>query len=152
MPSLSAYDVFKPQVRDLSAYTLEYFQADVKLDQNENPYEFPAELKQRIVDRLLARPWGRYPELVPEAATQALAKLTGWNEEGILLGNGSNELIQSTLNVTVGPGVRVALVEPSFAMYRMMATVFGRASRPGAPRSPGPVLWCRQDCQGLTPI
>ena len=46
MQDLSLSDVIKPEVRGLTAYTLKHFKADVKLDQNENPYELPADLKQ----------------------------------------------------------------------------------------------------------
>ena len=41
MRDLSPSDVIKPEVRGLTAYTLKHFKADVKLDQNENPYELP---------------------------------------------------------------------------------------------------------------
>ena len=47
MPDRSPSDVIKAEVRGLSAYTLKHFAAAVKLDQNENPYELPAELKRR---------------------------------------------------------------------------------------------------------
>src|SRR5436190_4204929 len=104
--------VIKPEVRGLTAYTLRHFDAAVKLDQNENPYELPAELKQEVVNRVLRRPWGRYPEFVPGAVIQTLAKFTGWQSEGILVGNGSNELIQASLNVTLGPGRRLVVPQP----------------------------------------
>ena len=48
MPNPSQFDVIKPEVRGLSAYTLKHFDAEVKLDQNENPYELPADLKREI--------------------------------------------------------------------------------------------------------
>ena len=122
MPNPSQSDVIKPEVRGLSAYTLKHFDADVKLDQNENPYELPADLKREIVERVLRRPWGRYPEFVPEAMTRTLAKFTGWPEDGILVGNGSNELIQASLTVTLGPGRRLAVPQPTFTLYKLMAT------------------------------
>src|SRR5215471_19382271 len=100
MPNPSQSDVIKPEVRGLSAYTLKHFDAEVKLDQNENPYELPADLKREVVERVLRRPWGRYPEFVPWAMINALATYTGWPAEGILVGNGSNELIQASLSVT----------------------------------------------------
>src|SRR5262249_35019619 len=93
-----------------------------KLDQNENPYELPPDLKREVVDRVLQRPWGRYPEFVPSAVIRTLAKFTQWPEEGILVGNGSNELIQATLTVTLGPGRRVAVPQPTFTLYKLMAT------------------------------
>ena len=122
MPNPSQSDVIKPEVRGLSAYTLKHFDADVKLDQNENPYELPADLKREVLDWMLHRPWGRYPEFVPAAMIRTLAKFTGWHEEGILIGNGSNELIQATLTVTLGPGRRLAIPQPTFTLYKLMAT------------------------------
>src|SRR6266496_5838357 len=104
MPNPSRSDVIKPEVRGLTAYTLKHFDAAVKLDQNENPYELPMDLKQEVVDRVLRRPWGRYPEFIPSSVIRTLSKFTGWPEEGILVGNGSNELIQESLSVTLGHG------------------------------------------------
>src|SRR5712691_9110409 len=122
MPNPSQSDVIKPEVRGLTAYTLKHFDADVKLDQNENPYELPPDLKQQVVDRVLHRPWGRYPEFVPAAVIKTLSKFTGWPEDGILVGNGSNELIQASLSVTLGPGRRLAVPQPTFTLYKLMAT------------------------------
>src|SRR5438477_7176374 len=122
MPNPSLSDVIKPEVRGLTAYTLKHFDADVKIDQNENPYELPADLKRLVVDRVLRRPWGRYPEFVPAAVIRTLGKFTGWTEEGILVGNGSNELIQASLSVTLGSGRRLAVPQPTFTLYKLMAT------------------------------
>jgi histidinol-phosphate aminotransferase len=122
MRDLSPSGVIKPEVRGLTAYTLKHFDADVKLDQNENPYELPADLKREVVERVLHRPWGRYPEFVPASVVKSLAKFAGWPEEGILVGNGSNELIQASLSVTLGPGRRLAVPQPTFTLYKLMAT------------------------------
>src|SRR5215831_1023211 len=122
MRDLSPSGVIKPEVRGLTAYTLKHFDADVKLDQNENPYELPADLKREVVERVLHRPWGRYPEFVPGSVVKSLAKFAGWPEDGILVGNGSNELIQAALTVTLGPGRRVAVPQPTFTLYKLMAT------------------------------
>ena len=123
MQDPSPSDVIKPEVRGLTAYTLKHFEADVKLDQNENPYELPMDLKRQIVDRVVRRPWGRYPEFVPASLIETLAKFSGWTREGILVGNGSNELIQASLTVTLGPGRRLAVPQPTFTLYRLMATM-----------------------------
>jgi histidinol-phosphate aminotransferase len=124
MPDRSPSDVIKPEVRQLSAYTLKHVKADVKLDQNENPYELPQELKEEVVRRVLARPWGRYPEFVPASATKALAKFTGWTEDGILIGNGSNELIMAGLSVILGTGKKVVIPQPTFTLYKLLSSVF----------------------------
>ena len=77
MPDRSQSEVIKPEVRAVSAYTLTHFEAEVKLDQNENPYEIPEDLKRRIVDRALQRDWGRYPEFVPESFSGRSLDLPG---------------------------------------------------------------------------
>ncbi len=125
MPDRSPSEVIKPEVRAAAAYTLTHFEAEVKLDQNENPYEIPEDLKRRIVDRVLLRDWGRYPEFVPVPLIHALARYSGWTADGILVGNGSNELISAAVTVTLGPGKTVAIPQPTFALYELMAKVAG---------------------------
>lgn len=129
MPDRSPYEIIKPQVRAATAYTLAHHDADVKLDQNENPYEIPEALKRRIVDRVLERNWGRYPEFVPGRLIRTLARFTGWHEAGILVGNGSNELIGVAVSVTLGPGKSVVIPQPTFALYALMANATGATIR-----------------------
>ncbi len=125
MPDRSQFEVIKHEVRAAAAYHLEHFVADVKLDQNENPYELPDELKREVVDRVLGRTWGRYPDLVPDHVIEKLAGFTGWARDGILVGNGSNELINATLAVTLRPGSTIAMPQPTFTLYKLMATTLG---------------------------
>ncbi len=125
MPDRSQFEVIKPEVRSASAYRLEHFAADVKLDQNENPYELPDELKQDVVNRVLRSQWGRYPEFVPERLIETLAHVTGWPNEGILVGNGSNELINAALTVTLHPASTIAIPQPTFTLYKLMSTTLG---------------------------
>ena len=123
MQGRSPLDVIKPEVRAASAYTLEHVAADVKLDQNENPYELPQDFKEEVARRVVARSWGRYPEFVPAAMTQTLAKHTGWTADGILVGNGSNELLQAALIVTMGQGRTIAIPQPTFTLYKLQSTI-----------------------------
>ena len=125
MPDRLPSEIIKPEVRKAAAYSLAHYDAEVKLDQNENPYELPTELKTRVAARLLERDWGRYPEFVPEETRRRLAAFTGWHEDGILVGNGSNELIYVTLIATVGPGRTVVIPQPTFAVYKLLASVLG---------------------------
>jgi histidinol-phosphate aminotransferase len=115
----------KPGVRSLGAYTLERLEPRVKLNQNESPYDVPAALKARIQARLAERAWNRYPPFVATDFIEAVAGATGWPEAGVLVANGSNELIQAVLAVIVGPGVSVVVPEPTFTLYRLMTGVGG---------------------------
>jgi len=121
--SESALRHVKPQVRGLGAYTLKHFDPPIKLNQNESPFDVPAELKARLWAQLADRPWNRYPPFVATDFIGAVADATGWSTDGILVGNGSNELIQALLAAVVGPGVSVVIPEPTFTLYRLLTGV-----------------------------
>jgi len=116
-------DVIKPAVRALRAYTLSPHRASIKLNQNENPWDAPARIKEEVLRRFAARNWSRYPDFVPTALHERLAQFAGWKPDGVIAGNGSNELIQAVLMVTMGAGKRVLISEPTFMLYRQVATV-----------------------------
>src|ERR1043166_2327089 len=118
-------DTIKPRVRELKAYTLSPDRASVKINQNENPWDAPEAIKQETMRRLSRRAWSRYPDFRPSSLHEKLAGFAGWRADGVVAGNGSNELIQATLMVTIGEGRRVLISEPTFALYRQVATVLG---------------------------
>lgn len=121
----SAWDLIKPSVRDQPPYTLAALDAARKLNQNESPYDLPESLKREIAERAVRARWPRYPEFVPQALLDKLSALYQWPAGGILVGNGSNELIQATLAVTVGPGDHVVAPAPTFSLYRLLTRVNG---------------------------
>jgi histidinol-phosphate aminotransferase len=121
----SPLETIKPRVRALKAYTLTPDRATVKVNQNENPWDAPEAIKQETLRRMSARAWSRYPDFVPVSLHERLAEFAGWRTEGVVAGNGSNELIQATLMVSIGEGRRVLISEPTFALYRQVTTVLG---------------------------
>jgi histidinol-phosphate aminotransferase len=118
-------DKIKPRVRGLKAYTLKPDRGAVKLNQNENPWGAPEAVRRETLRRMEGRAWSRYPDFVPASLHERLARFAGWRADGVVAGNGSNELIQATLMVSVGEGKRVLISEPTFALYRQVATVLG---------------------------
>jgi histidinol-phosphate aminotransferase len=121
----AALALIKPAVRAVAAYTLRAPDARRKLNQNESPYDVPAAIKAAVLARVADAPWNRYPAFAPTDLQARLADRHGWVPEGVLVGNGSNELIQATLAVTVGEGTTVVTPVPTFALYRLLAEVFG---------------------------
>jgi histidinol dehydrogenase len=115
----------KPTVRAITAYTLAPHRATIKINQNENPFDMPDEIKREVERRIARRAWSRYPDFDPAELLETLARFAGWKAEGAIAGNGSNELIQATLMVTVSPGSRVVIPEPTFTLYRQIVTVLG---------------------------
>jgi histidinol-phosphate aminotransferase len=122
---VSISNSIKESVRALKPYTLSPDRASVKLNQNENPWDAPSEIKRETLRRMQDRAWSRYPDFTPQRLQQRLAEFSGWQPDGIIAGNGSNELIQALLMVTIGEGKRVLITEPTFALYRQIATVLG---------------------------
>ena len=115
----------KPAVRELRAYSLSPHRASVKINQNENPWDVPEEIKAETLRRMDARRWSRYPEFVASSLQESLAAFASWKADGVIAGNGSNELIQALLMVTMESGKRVLISEPTFALYRQVTTVLG---------------------------
>ncbi len=109
----------------MSGYTLVQPDCPVKLNQNECPFDVPGDLKREIMDEALASNWGRYPGFFPEETITALGKRHGLEPEHILIGNGSNELIQAIFHTAVGQGERVVLPAPTFTVYGLMARIVG---------------------------
>ena len=120
---MRALETIKSQVRTLRAYSLSPHRVSVKLNQNENPFDLPVTIKEEVVRRLMSRPWSRYPDFVPSSLLERLSSFADWPREGILAGNGSNELIQALLMVTLCEGKRVLICEPTFSLYRQISTV-----------------------------
>ncbi len=118
-------EIIKDEVRTLRPYSLVSQRARVKLNQNENPWDVSKEIKEETFRRLQGHVWSRYPGLQTLELNERLARFSGWKPEGIIAGNGSNELIQAVLMVTAGSGRRVLISEPTFTLYRQVSTVLG---------------------------
>jgi histidinol-phosphate aminotransferase len=115
----------KAGVRAQAGYTLRALPARRKLNQNECPHDFPPDLKRAVLERAEAASWQRYPEFVPARLVERLAAHYGWVPEGVVVGNGSNELIQATLAVVLAQGDAVVAPSPTFSLYRLLTGVLG---------------------------
>jgi histidinol-phosphate aminotransferase len=121
--SAPALGLIKPSVRAQTPYTLEAPATARKLNQNEAPLDMPEDLKREILARAAATPWHRYPAFVPTHLAAAIAARHDWVADGVLLGNGSNEVIQAVLAVSVAEGEAVVAPQPTFSLYRLLTGV-----------------------------
>jgi histidinol-phosphate aminotransferase len=87
-----------------------------RLHLNESPEDLPHELKSAVVSRLLQLDWSHYPEEA-ELLIAELAAQDGWRGDGVVVGNGSNEMLQVLIYASLGPGEPVVLASPSFSVY-----------------------------------
>ena len=113
----------RPEIHALGAYQVPDASGLVKLDAMENPYVWPEALRSEWMELLRATDVNRYPDPRAPQLTQQLRESMAIPEGmDILLGNGSDELIQMIAVGLSGPGRAVLSVDPGFVMYRMIAT------------------------------
>lgn len=119
-------NIIRDEIRALAAYHVPDSQGMVKLDAMENPYGLPPELREEVARVVAACAINRYPDPAAselKAALRAAMHIPDGME--LMLGNGSDELIQIVAMATAKPGAVLLSVEPSFVMYRMIATFTG---------------------------
>lgn len=124
---MSLLENIKPNVRALETYTVKGKTLEpglIKLNQNENPFDIPAEIKRELAQEFLSQSWNRYPEVFPVELLKALSAHTQHPSEGIIAGNGSNELMYTVLMSIVGKGTKVLIPSPSFFLYEKAVKVF----------------------------
>lgn len=116
----------RPEIRALTAYAVAKASGLIKLDAMENPYPLPEALRARIAAAVAAVPINRYPDGAAEGVKTALRTAYGIDPRfGLLLGNGSDELIQIVTCALARPGAAMLAPEPTFVMYRMNALYAG---------------------------
>jgi histidinol-phosphate aminotransferase len=116
----------RADIRALTAYHVPDASGLIKLDAMENPYALPDELREPWLARLRDQALNRYPDPHASELQAALRDTMGIAADmGLVLGNGSDELIQMLALALGGPGRTLMSFEPGFVMYRMIATFAG---------------------------
>ena len=119
-------ELIRPEVLALTAYHVPPAEGLVKLDAMENPYTLPAELAQELGARLAAVALNRYPDPTARRLHARVREAMAIPDSlDVILGNGSDELLQIVSLALAKPGAVVLSLEPSFVMYRMSAIAAG---------------------------
>jgi histidinol-phosphate aminotransferase len=119
-------DLVRPEILALKAYPVASAEGMVKLDAMENPYTLPEELRRELAGVLSRVAVNRYPTPTPQKLLDALARrMEVPRGMQLLLGNGSDELIQIVITALARPGAVMMYPSPTFVMYSMGATFSG---------------------------
>jgi histidinol-phosphate aminotransferase len=120
------HQLVRPEIRALRAYQVPDAAGLIKLDAMENPYAWPEGLKTEWLETLRGAELNRYPDPRGRILCDALRESMGIpGDMGLLLGNGSDELIQMLALTLAEPGRKLLSVDPGFVMYRMIALITG---------------------------
>lgn len=116
----------RPAVQSMQAYHVPPAAGLVKLDAMENPYGWPEELVEGWLAEVRQAQLNRYPDPSAGELKQRMREALGVPDGAdLLLGNGSDELIQ-LLGMALGGEDRTVLTAgPGFAMYRLIALFTG---------------------------
>jgi histidinol-phosphate aminotransferase len=118
--------LLRQEVLSLHAYHVPPAVGMLKLDAMENPYLLPPEVRAEIAQAVTEAEVNRYPDASAQGLKEAIRAATGVSAEmGLLLGNGSDEIIQLLAMAVAKPGATLLSVEPSFVMYKMIAAFVG---------------------------
>jgi len=114
--------LIRSEIRALKAYAVPPAEGLIKLDAMENPYTWPPAMVDAWLEALRGVALNRYPDAAASALKQRLrARLAVPEGMDILLGNGSDEVIQIILLALAQPGATVLAPAPTFVMYEVIA-------------------------------
>lgn len=118
----------RPVIKDIQAYHVADASGLIKLDAMENPYTLPEDMTLALQAELSKAELNRYPDPTADRLRQKLMKVMHVPEgKSIVLGNGSDELIQM-LVMAVADGDKATCLmsfDPGFVMYKMIADIVG---------------------------
>ena len=116
----------RQDVQSMHAYAVQPSAGLIKLDAMENPFTLPPELRAALGERLAAVDINRYPGArvdVLRGALAAYAELPAGC--ALMLGNGSDELIDLLSVACWRPGATILAPLPGFVMYQLSAQLRG---------------------------
>jgi histidinol-phosphate aminotransferase len=125
MSQINLMDLVCAKVKSLKAYHVETVEEGIKLHANENPYPPSPELTKKILARIEKLDLNRYPDPDCKILKEAISTRIGVPKNQLVIGNGSDELIQSLMQVFCNEGDTVAFPDPTFAMYAITAKSMG---------------------------
>lgn len=115
--------LIRPAVRQLKPYHVDETPVRLKLDAMENPFTLPEELRAEIGLSCQTALINRYPDPSAKELKRKIAEYWGMDPASMMLGNGSDELIQAVILAFGGPIITPA---PSFAMYEITARALSK--------------------------
>lgn len=111
----------RPGLREVEPYAAPQLDVPVRLNTNECPYPLPEAFRRDLAQAVAGLALHRYPDREAVELRSHLAELLDHDPEGTWVANGSNEILQQLLQAYGGPGRRVVVFEPTYAMHGRIA-------------------------------
>ena len=101
------FKMIKTSVIYKKIYHLPKVDYRIKLNQNENPYDLPEEIKFNILMEIGKHSWNRYPELGSFQLRKKIGRSLKLELDSIMVGNGSNEIMLAIMATLLEPGKKL---------------------------------------------
>lgn len=115
----------RPQIVAMSNYHSPQVDVPVRLNTNESPFPPPPGWTEELGRIAATLEWNRYPDRSAHVLRERVAARHGVDPANVIVGNGSNEVLQMLLLAYGGHGRKVAVFEPTYQMYSQIARVTG---------------------------
>lgn len=115
----------KKELTFLKAYEPATEEAKIILSANESPFNLPREIVDRLKEELDEFAFNRYPDPLGSKLINEIAASYGLKEGNVVLGNGSDELIEYLAIAYGGPSRAILTFEPTFSMYKIVSSANG---------------------------
>lgn len=116
---------YRNNLKELKPYDPHELPYKVKLNANENPYGLPEEIIEEILSKAKNLEYSRYPNANSVKLSETVSSFWGLNRDNIVIGNGSDELIDYLIKAFSEKGRRIITTAPSFAMYKIYSIING---------------------------
>jgi histidinol-phosphate aminotransferase len=118
-------DLVAKGIFEQSGYIAPELTGDIKMDANENPFTIGEPLKRKLREKMRGVDLNRYPVAGAPELRERFAKYFGVKKNMVMLGNGSDELIQILCMALRGRIKGVLVPVPTFSMYKIIAVNTG---------------------------
>ena len=118
-------DLVEKSIFKQSGYVAPEVTGAIKMDANENPISLQEPLKKKLMEEMGRIDLNRYPEAGALNLRGRFAQYYGVDKEMVMLGNGSDELIQTLCLALKGKINGVLIPVPAFSMYKIIAVNTG---------------------------
>jgi len=116
---------YRDSLKELKPYDPHEVPYEVKLNANENPYGLPEGIIEEILRKAKNFKYSRYPNANSVKLSEAVSTFWGLTRDNIVIGNGSDELIDYLIKAFSEKGRRIITTAPSFAMYKIYSIING---------------------------
>jgi len=122
---INIQEMVKKNIRELKAYKPEEILCPIRMEANENPFTINSTLKERVLESISKISLNRYPDSLATDLRELISRKSGIKPENIIVGNGSDELIQMLIAAFCEKEDKVLFPVPTFSMFGIIAKSFG---------------------------